>query len=527
MLIDARTLPENQVIETEVCIIGAGAAGITMAREFMGKEFRVCLLESGGLEFDEDTQSLSKGENIGLPYYPLEETCLRYFGGTTNSWDGWCRPFDEIDFEARNWIPYSGWPLCKSSLDPFYERAQSIFQIGPFSYDVESWEDSKEKPRLPLAKSRVLTTIFQMSPPTRFGKVYRNDIMSANNISTYLHANVVEIETSNTAQAVTRVRVATLEGSIFWVSARLFILATGGIENPRILLLSNKVHSGGLGNQHGLVGRFYMEHPCLLSSVCHLIDPPTQVGLYDRHIVNGVKIVGALTLAEKVLRQEKLPNVVFFLRPSSSQLEHLAASKGVVSTKHILRSIRQGIVPEDLLKHLGNVVADINNVGLRAYRYLFNPAFPIDMIRVFIRFEQIPRPDSRVTLAEERDCLGNNLVRLDWRLSAEDKRNIRRATEILRQELERAGVGRLQVQLGEEDDTWPPFLGGGRHHMGTTRMDADPKKGVVDEHCRVHGISNLFVAGSSVFPTGGYANPILTIVALALRLADHVKKLMT
>ncbi|MGH2359600.1 MAG: hypothetical protein ACRDGM_03545, partial [bacterium] len=134
MLIDARTIPHGKVIHTDLCIVGAGAAGITLARDFIGQRFRVCLLESGGLEFDEDTQSLYDGEIVGLPYTALKAARVRYFGGTTSHWGGWCRPLDEIDFETRDWVPHSGWPFSKSHLDPYYERAQSIFQLGRFRY---------------------------------------------------------------------------------------------------------------------------------------------------------------------------------------------------------------------------------------------------------------------------------------------------------------------------------------------------------------------------------------------------------
>ena len=529
MFIDARTLAEDQVIETEVCIVGAGAVGITLAREFVGQEFRVCLLESGGLEIDEDTQSLYKGENTGLPYYPLNFTRLRYFGGSTNHWSGWCRPLDEIDFEARDWVPHSGWPFSKSHLDPFYKRAQSISQLGPYAYDVEHWEDSNERPRLSFAGDRVITKIFQLSPPTRFGEVYRDEIAGADNVSTYLYANVVEIETNDTAQTVTRLRGATLEGNKFWVSAKLFILATGGIENPRLLLLSNKGQSVGLGNQFDLVGRFFMEHPHLGSGEIIPSNPNITIALYQSHTVNKIPIVGTLTLEEEVQRREKLVNFSATLTPWSTRREYykkVAKAKGVKSYRHLRRALSQGDMPSDFWKHIGNVIADVDDIAIHVYRKFF-PDATIDRIYLYNRTEQAPNPDSRVTLADARDRLGKNRLRLDWRLSPIDKRSIRRAHEIIGEELGRAGLGRFRVELDDDDSTWPPSLVGGYHHMGTTRMHVDPKKGVVNENCQLHGISNLFIGGSSVFPTSGSAHPTLTIVALAVRLADHVKNLLT
>jgi choline dehydrogenase-like flavoprotein len=528
LLIDARTLPEHTMIEAEVCIIGAGAAGITVAREFIGQPFRVCLLESGGLEFEEDTQDLYAGENIGHPYFQLDRTRLRFLGGTTNHWGGFCRPLDQIDFEIREWIPHSGWPFDKTHLAPFYERAQTICQLGPFTYDVKDWE-TEDTPRIPFVGDRVVTQLFQFSPPTHFGKVYRVEIERATNVRTFLYANVVDIETSNNTRTVTRARVACLQGNRFWVSAKLFILAAGGIENPRLLLLSNKVQRAGLGNQNDLVGRFFMEHPEFVSGSWLLSDPSLPLGLYKVHpkVNNGkkVKVRGMVTLSSEILRSEGLLSASATLEPSDPR------SEGVASAQFPLEATRRGYLPDDFMEHLSNVIADIDNIddgAIGVYRKFLNriQSFPIVVMSLYNRIEQAPNPESRVVLSDQRDSLGQYRVRLDWQLGSIDKRSIRRTHEIVGQELGRAGLGRLRLTLDEGDTTWPHSMRGGNHHIGTTRMHIDPKKGVVDENCQVHGVSNLFIAGSSVFPTGGSANPTLTIVALAVKLADHLKRLM-
>ena len=512
VLIDARTVPANKVIETDVCIVGAGAAGISLAREFIDRAFRVCLLESGGLEFDENTQSLYRGENIGLPYAPLEVARLRYFGGTTNHWEGWCRPLDPIDFEARKWLPYSGWPFDKSQLDPFYERAQSLCKLGPYKYDAKD-SDAKKNLRLSFAGTRIIPVIFQFSAPIRFGQTYRGEIAGARNINTYLHANVVDIETTQTSRRVSRLQVACLQGNKFWVAAKLYILATGGIENARILLLSNKVQSAGLGNQHDLVGRFFMDHPYISSG---LVLPS------DSGVTETLNQSAFLSLAPETLRDEKLLNFCTQLKPTSwSEL-----SAGFSSLRVIVRAFRRGRVPADFLQHLWNVIGDLDDVAVAGYRKLRKKRdVPMELLSVIARAEQAPNPDSRVTLSNELDALGRQRMRLNWQLSAIDKRSIRRAHEIIGQELGRAGVGRLKMMIDDDDKTRLPAAGQ-FHHMGTTRMHVDPKKGVVDTNCQVHGVSNLFIAGSSVFPTSGHAHPTLTVIALAVRLADHVKRVM-
>jgi choline dehydrogenase-like flavoprotein len=514
MLIDARSLPENTAIHTDVCIVGAGAAGITLAREFAGQPFRVCLLESGGLEFDGKTQSLYKGKIVGHPYSPLDAVRLRFFGGSTNHWTGWCRPLDAIDFETREGIPYSGWPFARSHLDPYYERAHTICQLGPYSYDAAAWEP-KEALRFPHADSRIVPTVYHKSPPTRFGQVYRDEIQRADNITTYLHANVIDIETTRDASTVTRLRVACLAGNKFWVTAKLFILAAGGIENARLLLLANTVHTAGLGNQHDLVGRFFTEHLYLqagliLSAAIRLPIPPSM----DSE-VHGRRVRRVVRLTAETLRRERLLNFSAALVSTPT--------KGIASLRLIVQELRRGEIPDDFARHLSNVITHIDEVASATYRRMRGYP-PYQLYTLFNRTEQAPNPDSRVMLTTEHDQLGKPRVQLDWRLSTLDKHSIIRAHEILGEELGRADFGRLKVTLDAASD-WPQLLNDS-HHMGTTRMHIDPTQGVVDANCKVHGLSDLFIAGCSVFPTGGFSNPTLTIVALAVRLADHVKRLL-
>jgi choline dehydrogenase-like flavoprotein len=549
MIIDARTLSENETVKTDVCIVGAGTAGITLAREFMHQKFRVCLLESGGSEPDKDTQLLYWGENTGHPYYPLDTARARYFGGSSNLWriaigdnglGARMRPLDEIDFEERDWVPYSGWPFAKSHLEPYYERAQAICKIEPPTYAVEDWEDPEKTPRLSLVGERVKTVIFKFGSRSHFIKDYPEEIRRADNITTYLNANVTDIETNETAQTVARLRVVCLQGSRFWISAKVFILAAGGIETPRLLLISNKTQSTGLGNQNDLVGRFFMEHLHFWSGIYRPSNPDifSKTGLYDRiHTVNGVPIIGKLSLSDKVLREKKMANHCIELIPrvvlNSSLCRFIyprIKSESVTSFNTVRSAIRNGHFPDDFGKHLSCMVTGMDGVTAAAYRKfrrklcgLFDKR-RIRVLRLAHMTEQVPNPNSRVTLIEDRDNLGLNRVRLNWQLSPIDILSAIKAQEILDEDLRRAGLGRLYIEMSNEKP--PANLHGGYHHMGTTRMHVDPKKGVVDANCNVHNTSNLFIAGPSVFPTGGYANPILTIVALGVRLADHVKNLM-
>ena len=261
MFVDAHEVPEGTILDTDVCIIGAGAAGITLAREFIDAPFRTSLLESGSLEYDEATQNFYRGRNVGRKYFELDACRLRYFGGTTNHWGGWCRPLDAIEFEDHDWAPYSGWPFGLEDLLPYYFRAQNVCQLGEYGYDNTYLQDHVGGKLLPLDEGQMVTEVIQLSPPTRFGQIYRPTMQRARNVTTYLNANVTSIETGETQNEVTRSRVATLNGHKFWITAKYYILAAGGIENARLLLVSNKTRTAGLGNENDIVGRFFMDHP--------------------------------------------------------------------------------------------------------------------------------------------------------------------------------------------------------------------------------------------------------------------------
>ncbi len=550
MIIDARSIPENETIDTDICIVGAGTAGLTIAHEMIGQNFRVCLLESGGLKPDRETQALYKGENVGHPYFTLQSARARFFAGTTNRWnipidDDDCsgvrmRPLDPIDFEKRDWVPFSGWPFGKSHLDPYYGRAQDICKIAPAGFDVKEWGDPEKSPQLPFKGDKVETVIFKFGSSRPFLEDIAPAVSKADRITTYTYANVTELETNKEPYTIHRIRVVCLEGNTFWVKAKRFILAAGAIEIPRLLLSANKTQSNGLGNQNDLVGRFFMEHPHFWSGYFVPSRPEVfnTVSLYDHiHKVKGVPIIGKLSLSEKVIRRDRLLNYVGELSPRVVLRPTLypffyprVESKSVRSYRALRSAIRQRQWNAVSGAQLRDIVLGLDTFAITGYRNIKKQILRlIDKRRIRLfhfanMSEQAPNPDSRVTLGADIDRLGMRRVRLDWRLSDFDIESAIRSQEIIDRELQRADLGRLYIDMN--DETPPERITGGWHHMGTTRMHMDPKNGVVDANCCVHGISNLFIAGPSVFPTGGYANPSLTIVALAVRLADHIKRLM-
>jgi choline dehydrogenase-like flavoprotein len=531
MFHDALTLDLARV-ETDVCIIGTGPAGLTVARELIGERFRVCLLEGGGFEPDVATDSLGRAVNVGHRYDQLDLTRQRNFGGNSASWflpvgDGLgCkfRPLDPIDFERRDAVAHSGWPFDRAHLDPYYERAQQVFGAAPPMYSAADWSADWSMDHRPLGtdEASVTSPVFQFGRVEVFGSMVRDEIDRAPNITTYLNANVVEIATDPSGASVELVRASSgVGGQRFEVAAKVFVLAAGGTENPRLLLMSNHVHREGLGNGHDNLGRYFMEHLHLWPGRLVPFDRERfdSMGLYAPHAVRDVQVMAGLAVAEPLLRREGLLNHCVLLTPD-------AWSEGVRSLAFLRAAARQKTWPDELGRHLGNLVAEprqLSRAVIRRLRHNSSPAVsaPPQVFLLSTMSEQAPNPDSRVRLSGQLDELGTPRVALDWRLGSGDFESLTRANEIIDHELQRCGVGRLVI-----DQECFGAVHGGWHHMGTTRMHQDPRRGVVDEDCRVHGVGNLFLAGSSVFPTSGYANPTLTIVALATRLADRIKREM-
>ena len=488
MIQDARDVTQGSRLEADVCIAGAGAAGITIALALQSAGLTVCLLESGGFDPEDATQALYEGSMTGLQTWHPRETRGRLFGGSTQLWAGWCRPLLEDDFEARPWIPGSGWPIGLAELVPYYERAHTTLQLGAFDYDAEALSAATQRPRLPLnphAESR----IYQYSPPTRFGTRFRSALDTAPDIDVYLHANVVDIELAGEQlERVGAVSCKTLEGSTFSVEATAFVLALGGLENARILLAANRQRSEGVANTSDAVGRYFMEHPHYYSSVLAPLSVPLDLSFYDafESDVTGVATSyrGAIGVTSETRAREGLPSFT-----------------ATIAVKAV-NGVETGPLATDTVASLTHGASE--GVGLR----------------FTIRAEQTPTADSRVTLGADRDALGMPRLALDWRIRDEDDVAMRRSWEIIGAGVARAGLGRLWTPTDNGRFRWQPRPGS--HHVGTTRMGDDPSDSVVDASCRCHDLDNLYLGGSSVFRTGGDSNPTLTIVALAHRLADHL-----
>ena len=510
MHIDARTLDNGTVIDGDICIVGAGASGISMAMEWIDTPYKVILLEGGGFDYDEKVQELYAGKETGQHYFPLQSSRLHYFGGTTGHWAGFCSTFDEIDFKKRDWVPYSGWPIDRADLDPYYERAQRVVELGPYNYDVQFWQkQDQELIALPFDEKVVWNKMWQFSPPTRFGTKYRNTIVKARNIHLYTYANVVDITANETVSKIGEVTVKNHAGKTHSVRAKYFVLACCSIQNARLLLSANKQAPEGLGNDNDLVGRFFMEHLEIKSAELWFTqNMPMKLYMLD---FGKTKARAELAISAEMQQKYRILN-------GTSSFTPLEYARNVIPTINAWSD-------KDPRKSQHNFFSSFEKAAEKSSGKkdsAINMAFEL-----FTRIEQAPNPNSRITLDTKKDSLGMPESILNWQLTPLEKRSIRKIYELIGQQIGKAGLGRVKLLdylQDENDTTWPSFTGGGWHHMGTTRMSNDPKVGVVDANCRVHGISNLFVSGASCYVTAAAPNPTLTLIALTLRLSDHLKQ---
>jgi choline dehydrogenase-like flavoprotein len=367
----------------------------------------------------------------------------------------------------------------------------------------------------PFDPSRVETVMSRYNA-LRFGPHYQQTLGNAENLTTYLWGNVVNINRHPTSPYVSDLSVRTLTGKNFTVRGRHFVLALGGIDNARMLLLSDDVEAAGLGNANDLVGRFFMEHISYTSGTIVQTSPQAPLDFYEsKHSLGDVDVRGQIALPEDLVRELEIPEFRAELRIGSSFWRN---SDVGYFYKRWLKSLSKLQWPDDLGSQLLSVVTDLDDVA----GHLVAGTSPV-AYRLENNFEQIPNPGSRINLAVERDAFDLPRAAVHWRLSELDKIGIRKAHEVIASEVGRSGFGRMRIEMPDEEEIMLEGARGGAHHMGTTRMHIDPQQGVVDSECRVHGLGNLYIAGSSVFPTVGFINPTLTIVAMTIRLGDSIK----
>jgi choline dehydrogenase-like flavoprotein len=546
MLVDASARVPTDFLRFDVCIVGSGPAGITLAHTISRSGLCVCLLESGGYKPAEEAQNLNAGA-VDSPHGYREQIVRdgrrRQFGGTTNLWNHEVRgesaryvryvPLDEIDFERRDWVPESGWPFTRGEIWHFYERAQQVCGVSKFDYRAEACETGAQTSRL-WQTEKIESVASQFGSSRIFLEHYRRALVRDERVSVILRAALLQLQMDPLSRAITSAQAGTPDGRKFQVRAQAFVLAAGGLENARILLLHDALQPGGLGNQHDMVGRCFMDHPAI--TLGKLIPSSSavfgQARFYDQNIVGGQAVMYKLHIRPEAMRREKMLNLCAVLVPhfknlraiGPAVLHQLLVRAPRFLWRHLLAQHRDslqdgGEPPEPLRQRL---LEQYYSEGRCGWSRLNGLERRFREFRVRSLVEQSPDRSNRIMLQEQTDAFGQRKIKVLWRWNELDLRSIRQAQQIFRRELAAADIGTF-IPMEDSVGSQPRRFDSPHHFLGTTRMHDNPRSGVVDADCRVHGVRNLFIAGSSVFPTGGFANPTLTIVALALRLATHIQ----
>jgi choline dehydrogenase-like flavoprotein len=473
MILDFNQLNDQSIPSAEFCIVGAGPAGITLALELGHNNRSVLLLEGGGREFSEESQDVYVSDVVGDPLaLDLEFARLRYTGGSSGHWTGKCRPLDAIDFKKKISFGDAHWPIEKTDIDPYLDQASSILNLSQVKVDASLGPGSGIK-----------EIDFSISTPiVRFGDKYREEISQSKNITLVENANLTNLGLDE--QRVSSARIENYQGNKTDVEALHFVLAMGGIENSRILKWCNENSKGRLIDHRSPLGRYWMVHPSE-----YVAD-----ALVDSDLLHN-RILG---LTEEVQQQLSVLNLHLWLEPT-----------GYADTKKLLKDLLC-VAPK-----IGRWAAALVEKNLVCGSV------------VVAVWEQEPLEENRIELSDtKRDRFGIPRTELHFRKSERDLFTLRETLLKLNEYLVDSNRGRLKLHdwvLGNASFSDLPL--GGNHHMGGTRMATNVSKGVVDSNCKVFGLENLSIAGSSVFPSGGHANPTLTIVQLSLRLAQHLLKL--
>lgn len=528
----------------DVAIVGGGTAGLIVAHDLSGRGLRVVVLEGGGLKREARSQDLYSGELTDPDIHPeLTSYRVRAVGGTSRIWGGRVIPLDPIDFEARAWVPGSGWPFGFDHLKPYYERAMQALEAGRYAYAPETALPNGRRELAPgIDGPHVTTTVERFSKPTNLWRLHGAALTRAEDVHLVMEATVTALRLRPDGASVSHLEVRAPDGTLRTVRARATVLALGALETARLLLASNDVRGAGIGNQSDHVGRHYMSHLCTTAGTLTFAGRGADIAYDYERDADGIYVRRRLWLNEEAQRRFGLLNTTFRTHlPDAGNPDHgnaiLSAMylfKSFVLSEYARKFSERRADAGGHLRHCANILRQPLRIArfggtwltdrILAERKLPSVVLGSADNRYVLEFhaEQAPNPDSRVTLSDRRDRLGMPQLKVDWRLCALDLDSIKGAYRLLAEELSRSGSGRLDYDEDELVDRTRRHGIVGGHQIGTTRMADDPRRGVVDRDCRVHGTSDLYVASASVFPSSGQANPTHTIAALGLRLSERL-----
>ena len=511
----------------DVVIAGAGPAGITLALELDRAGLRVALLEGGDEDFDPDLQALYDGTVEGHDIVDLMAIRLRMLGGTSNHWGGHCLPLDPIDFDRRPLSGLSGWPFDRAHLDPYYARAHEYLRLGAFDYSRDIVPGLGDGDFLLTEEPRVESAALRISPgPLRFGDIYGAALRDAPRIDLQLRTAVVGLVLEGDDR-ITGVEVVGPDGTRRVVAGRAVVLACGAVETARLLMLANAALGRRFGDAGELLGKCYMDHPAAGAGFLRLSRPATDRAYWHGNLrtAEGTNVRYVWRLSDAVLEAEDLANTSFYLIPFSD--DPAARQRAAESRRadRALRDIAKWVVrrPDrgfELSEAWCSFVTNADSFAAVTWEQAVHGR-RTDSLLLRFESEELPSPHNRVTLSDSRDALGLPTPVLHWAPGEAERESVLRSTVLIGQLCGQHGLGRVELETHFDAPFWGTTTSW--HQLGTARMAVNPREGVVDAQARVHGTRNLFVASGAAMPTNGRANPTLTIVALTIRLADHLQ----
>jgi len=549
---DPAQFTTGMTIETDVAIVGAGPIGISMALELAKSGVQVALIESGLEREDHAAQELGAFDSRQDDYFHTrsELALRRAIGGASALWGGRCVAFDPIDFEDRPLTAQSPWPIGYEDVERYLQRACDWAQCGQAVFNARKVPELAQHDMVAgLADGKVRTTdLERWALPTRFGPEYRAALNDAPSLSLWTGLTCTEIVTTAGGDAVDHLVIKSLDGREGRIVATDYVIATGGIEATRLLLVSNRHHPTGLGNAGGHLGRWYMTH---VEGRFARVKFNTDKVIHQHERDNdGVYVRRRFTLSPEVQRELNMPNVaVWLVNPPISDAGH---GSGILSAVYLAvlspagrfllaPAIREAHTktdgPPQIAAHLRNIVRDlipsIRFAVTFSYARLIRkgrkaPGFFVKSAdnRYLLHYhgEQLPHWESRIELTDERDALGMRKVRTHLHFSDVDYESARKAVELIDVYLRDNGAGSVEWLTDDAGASVREFMQGyaGFHQAGTTRMSDTAEGGVVDANLQVHGVRGLYVASTAVLPTSSQANPTLVGIAMGVRLADHL-----
>jgi choline dehydrogenase-like flavoprotein len=515
MHIDLEQKSQPQQFHSSVCVIGGGIAGITLATRLSSRGIHVHLLEAGGLEQEERSQALYHSHMAADNHRSTNDGRFRTFGGSSTQWGGQILPYTRDVFTPRPGHPNLAWPIDEADLTLYYDDVQSILGVDPLPFTSEL--PSRLGHPSPPTSSDICARFSKWTPFNRrnLAKTLGAQALADPLTSVFTHANTTSLHVDpNDASRIARVRVVNYSGVEFTFTADQFVVAAGTIESCRILLCSSEVP-----NPHDLIGRYLHDHVAYHAALFHSPARERITSFTGPFYVDGTLHSCKFEASDDLRRREGLLCVmahVVVIEPEDS---------GIAAIRNMLRSLQHGKIGEALTANLLPMLRGTGDVLRLAYQSRFKKRRAVSdraVLRLNIDVEQAPNRDNRITLSPtHRDALGLPVTIVDWRIGDLEKDTAARFAHCIRRYLADNGYEPGEWDASLRDGTMPQMLDT-NHPMGGLRMGDDPRSSVVDSDLKHHHLANLHVASCAVFPSGSSSNPTFTMMALTLRLADHL-----